>query len=295
MKIAVLHTGHARNYERCINNWKLGVKDRYDVDFYFGVWNERGTKLDGTPDNARQWEGHLMPGQQYEAVVDRTMISKDELLENLCPTLTTEDKVLYLQHDDHHNIIMDNMVKSGAINTNRGHHTYALWMGGHQGRWIPTTSWHQWYMVRETYKLVEQSGVEYDLVIRTRMDTAWVGYPVFEKYEQIQIPYNAPGVPHDYLLYGPQDLMSAVCKLYDYFPIMYNNQREFLGAGTDCHISLTWMSKYMVPVQDNQKNLMSVIRKDSYINHKDTAFLLEEEHSNAWRNPAVNTSANYTG
>jgi len=291
MKIAIMHTGHARKYERCINNWKLGVKDRYDADFYFGVWNERGTKLDDTPDNARQWEGHLMPSRQYDAVVDRSMISKQELVEKLCPTLTTPEKILYLHHDNHHNIIMDSMVTSGAINGSVGHPKYALWMGGQ----IPTTSWHQWYMVRETYKLVEQSGIKYDLVIRTRMDTAWVGYPKFENYEEVQIPYNAPDVPHDYLLYGPQDLMGVVCRLYEYFPIMYNDQREFLGAGTDCHISLNWMSKYMVPVRDNQKNLMSVIRKDIYPNNYDTSFLLEEQHSNAWRNPKVNTSTNYTG
>lgn len=295
MKIAVLHTGHVRNYERCINNWKLGVKDRYDADFYFGVWNERGTKLDNTPDNARQWTEHRMPSQQYDAVVDRNSISKEEILEVLCPTLTNPERVLYLQHNDHHNIIMDNMVKSGAINTTRGHHTYALWMGGHDGRWIPTTSWHQWYMVREAYKLIEQSGIKYDMIIRTRMDTSWVGLPQFKKYDAVQVPYDNPGVPHDYLLYGPQELMNVVCKLYDYLPIMYNDQREFLGAGTDCHISLTWMSKYMVPVEDNQTNLMSVIRKDSYPTKYDTAFLLEEEHSAAWRNPNINTCANYTG
>lgn len=279
MKIAILHTGHVRTYERCINNWKLAIKSRYDADFYFGVWNERGTKLDKTGDNARP--GLVSP--TYSAVVDRTHISKEELIETLCPNLTTEDKVLYLNHEEHHKIIMDYMVHSGAID-GVGNEHYAAWLGEYNGKRITTTCWHQWYMVRETYKLVEQSGVQYDLIIRTRMDTAWVGYPNFGKYEAIQIPFRGANCPHDYLSYGPQNMMSKMCNMYDYLAYMYHNKYGVKHAGLDAHDSVAWMAAYVVPVQNNQENLMSVIRKDLYPSYEDVAFLLEKNHSDAWRN-----------
>jgi hypothetical protein len=263
------------------------MKDRYDVDFYFGVWDEIGTKLDLTPDNARQWKEHKIEHTIYDADINRNIIPREEIVKTVCPILTVPENILYIKHADHHSNILRDMQQCGLLDANIPVSNYAIWLGNN----IPSTAWHQWYLVKAAYRMIETSGIKYDMVIRTRMDTAWVGYPNFELYDKVQVPYANESYPHDYLLYGPSELMRIICNVYDHLPTMYKDSCD--GAGVDSHFTMLWAIQNLVAGVGNEVNKMSIIRAHSYPNRWDVSFLLEPQHAENWKNIDIDSHTEY--
>lgn len=260
MKVAVLCTGHPRTYKRCLNNWKRAIKDRFDADYYFGLWTIDGTRLDNAPDLAD-------PNKRYQYIawgrVDVNEININETITNLS-LLTESENIKFFNPKEHDPIITENLkiVSPGIFNNPE--RSQAKWMN------LSTTAWHQAYLITKSYEALLKDKInDYDLVIRTRPDTAWVGLPNFElHYNAIQTIFLNPHLPHDYLIYGNAKQMDHVLNIYNLLPSMQLSEIH-------AHSAFRWIYDNLVPAVHNDTNKMSIIRLHGYPDQYDVEFLLE--------------------
>lgn len=250
MKVAVICTGHPRTYKRCITNWKGGLKDTYDADFYFGMWNEDG-KLKGVSIN------------RYDDF-DKTIVPKEQILNDLCPTLTSENNILYLNYEYHDGIVLDYLQRYDVHSMPHGR----------------TERWHQWYLMQKTYNLIKKSGIEYDVIVRLRPDTVLVGIPKLKKFEKIQVATGGLSYPSDYFFYGPQNLMEKLCNLYDILPeilLLHREKDIYTRVGLDEHETLRWLYQTnRIPAEHNTDNFVILLRENMYHDVDDIAYFLNE-------------------
>jgi hypothetical protein len=262
VRVAVLCTGHPRTYKRCLNNWKKAIKDRFDVDYYFGLWTIDGTRLDNAPDladlrNRTQWVAW--------GGVDLSDVNTDEVITNL--SLLTESKnIKFFNPHEHDSVIRENLKLVNPIIFNNPERSQAKWMD------LSTTLWHQAYIITKSYEALLKDKInDYDLVVRTRPDAAWVGLPNFDPhYNKIQTIFiDIPAyIPHDYLIYGQAQQMHYVLDVYNLLP-----QMNLIDI--HAHYAFQWIYRNLVPAVHNDTNKMSMIRLHSYFDQYDVEFLLE--------------------
>lgn len=282
MKIAFLHTGQPRTYKRCVNNW-LKVADRYESDFYIASYDLDGTRKDPIPDNARQFDGHIMHDNFFNPIMDQTPIDQDDFVTTIGILDPKVVEILSWENSDAK--IRSDMNEVGALGGN-------FWAN------LPTTLWHQFYIVKELYKSIPNPD-QYDIIVRTRLDTAWVGYPLFEKIDHVEYPSYTELHPHDYLAYGPPNLMRRVCNVYDELASMWanrgNHDKGLHLVGQDSHHTFGLLYNE-IPSRPTYNNVMSIVRVGMYPTSNDVSFLLDPAHASRWKDVmGVNSHRNYNG
>ena len=257
MNVATICTGHPRTYKRCINNWKHGLKDKWNADLYFGFWNQDG-RLKGKSIN------------RYDDF-DETIVPKEQIINDLCPTLTSEDKILYLDYEEHTKIVGEYIEKHSVHSRPHGR----------------AERWHQWYLLKKTYELIKNSDIEYDVVIRFRPDTAWVGVPKLKNFDKIQVGSHGFRYPPDYYFYGPQHLMEQMCNLYDILPEILETHRNIdinTRVGLDEHDTLRFLyTTNRVPAEHNTENFVIIVRDNIYLELNDLSYFLNEDFAEEWK------------
>lgn len=280
MKIAILHTGQPRTYKRCLPNWKKAYA-QYDVDVFVGAYDMDGTRLDGIKDTARQFGTQYISTESPTALLDTSAVDMNEFSQNIHEWLSPKELIVLSWSATNETIINDMKSCNAFVNVGCGH----------LGAWakLPTTMWHQFYIVRELFSTINIS--DYDLIVRARLDAAWVGMPEFEPIDSIHYPPYREHLPHDYLAYGPPHLMREVCSIYEKLP-HYWKTRGHTQAGHEAHITFSRLYSEL-PSSPSMKNKMSIIRTSSYPKRYDTSFLLEKHHALRWSDPGVNHRDQY--
>lgn len=299
LKIAMLHVGQPRTYKRCLNNW-IKATSAYDVDFFIGAYDEHGHRLDPIRDNARQWSTHKVHNpDSKQPIIDRRKIDVDEFVSDvsvLSPKdvfiLSWEEADVHIRKDMEACGFLPDPVRSGG------------WLD------LPTSLWHQYYILKKTFERIDDPD-SYDLIVRARLDAAWVGYPIFRKIDYVEYPFYHDKFPHDYLAVGPPDLMRKVCNIYDEFPRFFRDRGKYksvdLGRvgrvdwseaayNAHCAFGILYTEIPSKPSDmTDTSNAMSLIRKGLYPDSRtyDVSFLLEPEHSSRWRSATVNQRNNY--
>ena len=288
MKLAIICTGHPRTYKRCLNNWKQAICDRFDADYFFGLWSINGTKLDNFPDTARKGINCTQP----TPIINTDLILQNEVKSDLSK-FAKKKNILFFDPTEH-NLIILKYIEENAPNILKikSYHQNAIWMG------LPTTLWHQSYLMTLTYeKLVKKIQGRYDVLIRTRPDAAWVGLPHFtKKYSKICALSYDRTMPHDFLMWSSPKLMETIFNIYNLLPsINLELEKTQNISAIDSHMVFKWVSDNMVPYDLLDTNHMSLVRNHSYPTKYDTSFLLKEKYAAAWRNPKVNVGEGYDG
>lgn len=137
MKIAVCISGQPRNYEQGYSELKKWFLDKYDCDVYIHAWKDLESEFKTSHPFARS-KTHKFTEQDYQNILN-----------------LYQPKDYYFQPP----IVFD-------VNDIRGH------LLGYKLNDLLSAG----YSRQAAFDLVEESGIEYDLVIRTRFDLQFTNY-----------------------------------------------------------------------------------------------------------------------
>lgn len=207
MKVALLLTGHARDYEASYEGTKKNLLDLYDVDVYISTWNV---------DN----RGRLVPGPNWPAP---TPFNVQHLID------------LYKPHrihiEDHDQFYKNRFPNIDITSSTRPDdifkvNSFAIELGTF---WIERLR-DQWYMVKKAWEIIDNPE-QYDVILRMRFDTYLDGINLDIGKDNLVTPDRKVdgwerGSVCNLMAYGPPKHMEKYCKTGDHLESMYINDNS---------------------------------------------------------------------
>ena len=214
LRIALLIPGQMRTYQQTFPTWKaLGLED-HDVDVFVHTWKVVGPKIPIIGHSHRVLRKHFSGtyervfGQLGEAVMNERYPHFFQYFVNENNLVTEESLCRYF--DTEHVVVQDDT--DGKFND-------------------MTLPYKIYYKVQSCFELVEQSGKQYDLIIRSRADLAMEGLAkldwdnIYQRVKRERLiltgggpDYLCPAMGHkigDLFAIGDYECMSYYCKSLD--------------------------------------------------------------------------------
>jgi hypothetical protein len=206
MKIALILTGHPRQYLNCYPAVKHFILDRHDVDVYISTWDHNFNHIE---------RKHLTKPMDPGPVIDLYKPIKAHI-ENHTQYYENKKNIQF----DVHPASCSRKHYLCKVNDDKGY-CHAL-----------ENVRDQWYIVKKGFELIENPQ-DYDYIMKLRLDVMF-GNLVFQENVPtgtVIVPFdNEPGsgvpehVCNDTLAYGDPATMAKYCQTYDYFEEIIKNR-----------------------------------------------------------------------
>lgn len=241
LRIAVCVSGQMRGYKTAFSSWsRLGL-DQHETDYYVHTWEEIGRKYPIPAHAWRCFDGHFL--EAYQDTLTRHSLDK---LERLFPSMYNCFRQEGIVTEAELNAVYG--VKEAVIEDDQSDEFNKF-----------SNSMKMYYKIQKCAELVDQSGREYDLVIRLRPDKMldaidqkvdW--HAVYEKCASGSAFY-VEGIFHlilmtgvylgDQFAVGTQDAMREYSKTYEN-TLDPNHPIQRFKPGFDFHSNLAFSVYY---------------------------------------------------
>ena len=204
MKIAVILTGHCRDFHKTFDTFKNNVFDKNDVDVYFNTWDVTQKSVN------RKVTGHFNLPNHY--------VDKSFILDKLNPYLKNYNFESWENYEKNRfpNISFWDR-ENDVFKTNER----AI---QHGSMWVERLR-DQWWMVRKAWDLIP-NPYSYDVICRVRFDLA-INNIQFKKAKFVvpksEVEFYKIGTHwSDHMAYGEPDSMHKYCHMFEHIENMYN-------------------------------------------------------------------------
>lgn len=205
MKVAVILTGHSRDYLKTFDSFDKAILQKYSPDVYFNTWDV----------NQASPERNI---NRTFNIPQRT-VDKDSIIERYNPYLKNynfeswEDyqknrfqPIKFLDRDD------DVFKKNER----------AIYHGSY---WVERLR-DQWWMVQKAWNIIS-NPYQYDVIFRTRFDLN-IESIQFKKAKFVvpksEVEFYKIGTNwSDHMAYGEPDSMEKYCNMFDHIETLYKN------------------------------------------------------------------------
>jgi hypothetical protein len=203
MKVAVLLTGHSRDYSKTFESLKNNVLDKYDCDVYLNTWDinqsspDRSVNVSFNLPNKNVDVDLLI--KKYSKYLKKYNVENWETYKN--------NRFQPIQFLDRENDVFK--TNERAIQ--------------HGSYWVERLR-DQWWMIKTGWSLIENPN-EYDVIFRTRFDLN-IEYIEFKKAKFV-VPksevefYKIGTYWSDHMAYGEPDSMKKYCSMFDNIEGLY--------------------------------------------------------------------------
>lgn len=201
MKIALLLTGFARQYNKSFLSIKKYLLDKYDVDIYISSWDKIEKKYN--PHSLRK-----NPEQQQLKYLSANFIHK--IYANNLVKCKLHNYEEYYQNRFSPIKFIDR--KNDVFKNNQK----AIDLGSF---WVERLR-DQWYIVQQGWNLIENKQ-QYDIFFRIRFDIYLLTFRIQDFNLVVTYPEFEDLALSDYLAYGNYESMNKYCNMFDHIENMY--------------------------------------------------------------------------
>jgi hypothetical protein len=205
MKVAVLLTGHSRDYNKTFDSLKKNVLDKYDCDIYFNTWDIS----EPSPDRTLGRSFNISPRK----LNSESLIST---YKQYIKNYNIEDSESYIKNRFNNIPFSDR--DDDVFKTNER----AIYHGSY---WVERLR-DQWWMIKKGWNLIE-NPYQYNAIFRTRFDLQ-INHIEFKKAKFVvpksEVEFYKIGTNwSDHMAYGEPDSMEKYCHMFDHIESMYND------------------------------------------------------------------------
>jgi hypothetical protein len=203
MKVAILLTGHSRDYNKTFDSLKKNLLDVYDCDVYFNTWDTNKTSSDrgvnrtfNIPEKLVDTQSLVEKYQPY--LKNYNFESWDSYTNNRFPSISFLDRP-------------DDVFK---VNKRAIHHG---------SFWVERLR-DQWWMIQRGWNLIENPQ-QYNLILKTGFDLQINKIEL--KITKFVVPksevefYKIGTYWSNDIAYGKPDTMEKYCNMFDHIETMY--------------------------------------------------------------------------
>lgn len=203
MKVAIILTGHSRDYNKSYETFNKNVLEKYDCDVYFNTWDVNQSSPDRNLNRTFN--------------IPQKKVDKQSIITQYAPQLKNynfenweeyqSNRFQSIQFLDRENDVFK--INERAIY----HGTY----------WVERLR-DQWWMVKNAWNLIE-SPENYDVIFRARFDLN-IEHIQFKKAKFVvpksEVEFHKIGTHwSDHMAYGEPDSMEKYCNMFDHIETLY--------------------------------------------------------------------------
>jgi hypothetical protein len=205
MKVAVILTGHCRDFDKTFDTFKNSIFDKYNTDVYFNTWDVNQSSVN------REVNGHFNLPNRY---VDTSI-----LLEKLKPYLKNYNFESWENYEKNRFPNISFLDRPDDVFKTNERAIY------HGSFWVERLR-DQWWMVQRAWKLIP-NPYEYDVIYRVRFDML-IHYIQFKKAKFVvpksEVEFHKIGTNwSDHMAYGEPDSMEKYCNMFDHIETIYKD------------------------------------------------------------------------
>lgn len=227
MKVAIVLTGHCRDFDKSFSNLEEQLFKKYNADVYFNTWDVNQHSINSV--------GKF--NLAYHPV------DKDYLVSKLKPYLKNynfESWDSYQKNRFPNIVFLDRHDDVFKVNARAIYH----------GTFYTERIRDQWWMVRKAWGLIENPN-EYDVIMRVRFDMV-IEDIQFKSAEfvvpQNKFPLNDVGTYwSDYFAYGTPKAMEKYFHLFDHIDILYYKLNKDITHAEQ--MNEFYMKEYGTPIE----------------------------------------------
>ncbi len=205
MKVAVILTGHSRDYNKSYETFNKNVLQRYDCDVYFNTWDVNQSSPDRNLNRTFN-----IPQKKVDTIAITSQYSpylKEYNFENW--EEYQKNRFQPIQFLDRENDV---------FKTNER----AIYHGSY---WVERLR-DQWWMVQKAWKLIDTPN-NYDVIFRSRFDLN-IEDIQFKKAKFVvpksEVEFHKIGTNwSDHMAYGEPDTMEKYCNMFDHIETLYKD------------------------------------------------------------------------
>jgi hypothetical protein len=216
MKIAIVLTGHSRDFNSTFKNFEEHLFKKYNADVYFNTWdvNQRSINIVGRGFNLAHHP-----------------IDKNDLLEKLKPYIKNYNFESYENYEKNR---FPNIEFSDRPDDVFKVNERAIYHGSYYVERIRD----QWWVVKNAWKLIE-NPYQYDLIMRVRFDML-IEHIEFKKSEFVvpksEIEFYKIGTDwSDYFAYGTPESMEKYFHFFDHIETLYKEYNMDISHAEQMH------------------------------------------------------------
>jgi len=192
MKVAILLTGHSRDYNKTFDSLKKNVLDVYDCDIYFNTWDVNQT----SPDR----------GITRTFNIPEKAFDTQSLIEKYQPYLNRFPNISFLDRPDDVFKVNERAIYHGSF-------------------WVERLR-DQWWMINKGWKLIDNPD-QYDVIFRMRFDLQ-LDHIQFKKAKFVvpksEVEFHKIGTHwSDHMAYGEPANMEKYCNMFHHIESLYTN------------------------------------------------------------------------
>jgi hypothetical protein len=205
MKVAILLTGHSRDYNKTFDSLKKNVLDVYDCDVYFNTWDVNQTSPDrginrtfNIPEKAFDTQSLINKYQPY--LKNYNFESWDSYTNNRFPSIS------FLDRPDDVFKVNERAIYHGSF-------------------WVERLR-DQWWMINNGWKLIDNPD-QYDVIFRLRFDLQ-LNHIQFKKAKFVvpksEVEFHKIGTHwSDHMAYGEPASMEKYCNMFHHIERLYTD------------------------------------------------------------------------
>ncbi len=205
MKVAVILTGHCRDYEKSFSFLETNVLKKYDCDLYINTWDVN--------------QHSVNTGQIGNFNLPLHLVDTDALLKNYQSNLVNyniECWENYMKNRFPNISFLDRPNDVFKVNER------AIYHGSF---WVERLR-DQWWMIQKGWSLIENPQ-QYDVIFRVRFDLQ-LNHIQFKKAKFVvpksEVEFYKIGTHwSDHMAYGEPDSMQKYCNMFDHIETMYKD------------------------------------------------------------------------
>jgi hypothetical protein len=216
MKVALILTGHARNYLHCFASIKRFLLDQYNTDVYISTWD-----MD-SPGHGHQRNFVFAPGLDLSPLTELYPAAKIHVENHNDYVANRYPKIDFMSMER-----KDDIVKTEGVQIHGSVEMTEFWLERFRD---------QWYMVKKGWQLIE-NPVQYDVIMRLRLDNT-IHSLTLNPTDTISFPFinaDRDRLMSDHSAYGRPATMEKYCAVFDHYESMYKNN----------NINIAWAERMM--------------------------------------------------
>lgn len=205
MKVAVLLTGHSRDYSKTFESLKNNILEKYDCDVYFNTWDVS----ESSPDRGISRTFNISPRKVNTQSLVNTY-------QHYLKNYNIEDSENYTKNRFSNISFLDR--NDDVFKTNER----AIYHGSY---WVERLR-DQWWMIKKGWSLIE-NPYQYNVIFRSRFDLQ-INQIQFKKAKFVvpksEVEFYKIGTNwSDHMAYGEPDSMEKYCTMFDHIEELYKN------------------------------------------------------------------------
>lgn len=205
MKLAVILTGHTRNFEKTFESLKKNVLDKHDCDLFINTWDKNQNSVNTGQFGKFNLMYHPVDknliNQTYQPYLKKSNFESIEDYEN-----NRFEPIQFLNRENDVFKVNERAIYHGTF-------------------WVERLR-DQWWMVKKAWGLID-NPYSYDKIFRTRFDLN-IENIQFKKAKFVvpksEVEFYKIGTNwSDHMAYGEPDSMEKYCNIFDHIENLYKD------------------------------------------------------------------------